>query len=177
MASKNDDGFDVLTFYIYVMALLTAIVGGFALWNRQKVNDQVRLTKAEVIKLDQMKQLAIDDDMRAWVARERTSAVNGPSGSPADFQALCRARANENGVNIASQQSQGTRNLPDGTELTYRLTIDQVRVESLVKFLVRVEEDWPGARVKQIVKLDWNERKEAWDSVIELSIFRAAAGA
>lgn len=176
MAGKNDDGFDVLTFYIYVMALLTAIVGGFALWNRQKVNEQVRLTKAEVVKLDQMKQLAIDDDMRAWVARERSSqGTQGNGGSADDFQALCRARANENGVSIGSQQAQGTRNLPDGTELTYRLTIDQVRVENLVKFLVRVEEEWPGARVKQIVKLDWNDRKEAWDAVIELSIFRAAA--
>ena len=30
--------FDVLTFFIYVMALLTAIVGVFAGWNRSKVS-------------------------------------------------------------------------------------------------------------------------------------------
>ena len=175
--ARSDESFDVLTFYIYVMALLTAIVGGFALWNQRKVDEQVRLTKNEVQKLDQMKQLAVDDELRAWIARERGSQGQTSSGSADDFQAMCRARANENGVNIISQQSQGTRNLPDGTELNYRLTIEQCRVEGLVKFLVRVEEDWPGARVKQIVKLDWNERKEAWDSVVELSIVRAAAGA
>lgn len=175
MARSQDDGFDVVTFYIYVMALLTVIVGGFALWNRKKVEDEGKRIKAEVIKLDQMKQLATDPDLRAWIARERGAQETNSPNSADDFQALCRQHASQNQITIVSQQAQGTRDLPDGRELTFRLTIEQCRVENLIKFLVRVEEEWPGARVKQLVKLDWNERRESWDSVVELSIFKASA--
>lgn len=172
--ARQDDGFDVLTFYIYVMALLTAIVGGFALWNRKKVEDESKKIKYEIGKLDQMKQLASDADLRAWIARERGAQETGV-GAADDFQAKCRQLASQNSITIISQQAQGARELPDGRELTFRLTIEQCRVENLVKFLVLVEEQWPGARVKAIVKLDWNERRESWDAVVELSIFKATA--
>lgn len=173
--ARQDDGFDVLTFYIYVMALLTAIVGGFALWNRKKVDDESKKIKAEVQRLDQMKQLASDADLRGWIARERSAIDSNTPNTADDFQALCRQLASQNSITIVSQQAQGARELPDGRELTFRLTIEQCRVENLVKFLVLVEEKWPGARVKAIVKLDWNERRESWDSVVELSIFKATA--
>ncbi len=177
MAKQQDDAFDVLTFYIYVMALLTAIVGGFALWNKKKVDAEALKVRAELSKLDLMKKMAIDEDLRGWIARERQNrqADAGDGNSPADFQALYVKRAEESRVRLTNHASQGTRSTPGGTELNYRLQIDGCRVEDLVRFLVRVEEDWPGARVKNIVKLDWNIRNESWDAVVELSIFRASA--
>jgi hypothetical protein len=179
VAKQSEDAFDVLTFYIYVMALLTAIVGGFALWNKKKVDAEGQKIRAELIKLDQMRQKAADEELQGWIAREREGkATGGERGSPADFQALYVRRAQENNLRLVNHQSQGTRNLPGGTELSYRLQLDGCRVEDMVKFLVRIEEDWPGARAKQIVKLDWNERandgRGGWDTVIELSIFKAA---
>ena len=71
MAKQQDDAFDVLTFYIYVMALLTAIVGGFALWNKKKVDAEAMKVRGELLKLDSMKKMAIDEDLRGWIARER----------------------------------------------------------------------------------------------------------
>ncbi|MBX3471976.1 MAG: hypothetical protein KF878_34420 [Planctomycetes bacterium] len=175
MAKQQEDAFDVLTFYIYVMALLTVIVAGFALVNKKKVDAEAQKIKAELIKLDLMKKLALDEDLRGWIARERESRVTEGGGAPADFQALYVKRAEESRVRLTTHSSQGTRNLPGGTELSYRLQLDGCRVEDLVRFLVRVEEDWPGARVKGIAKLDWNTRNELWDAVVELSIFRAAS--
>lgn len=175
MAKQQDDAFDVLTFYIYVMALLTAIVGGFALWNKKKVDAEAMKVRAELLKLDSMKKMAIDEDLRGWIAREREGRQTAGDGTPADFQALYVKRAEESRIRLTNHASQGTRNLPGGTELSYRLQVDGCRVEDLVRFLVRVEEDWPGARVKNIVKLDWNTRNESWDAIVELSIFRAAA--
>lgn len=175
MAKQADDAFDVLTFYIYVMALLTAIVGGFALWNKKKVDAEATKIRAELVKLDLMKKMAIDEDLRSWIGREREGRQAAGDGTPADFQALYVKRAEESRIRLTNHASQGTRNLPGGTELSYRLQVDGCRVEDLVRFLVRVEEDWPGARVKNIVKLDWNTRNESWDAVVELSIFRAAA--
>jgi hypothetical protein len=175
VAKQQEDAFDVLTFYIYVMALLTAIVGGFALWNKKKVDAESQRIKAELIKLDQMKRIAGDDALRGWIAREREGRQTVGSGSPADFQALYVMRSEQAQVRLTNHTSQGVREKPGGTELTFNLQIDGCRVENLVKFLVGVEEEWPGARVNRIVKLDWNERTELWDASIELSIFRAAA--
>lgn len=174
MARQREDAFDVLTFYIYVMALLTAIVGGFALWNKKKVDAEAQRIRGELSRLDLMKRMALDEDLRGWIAREREGQKVDGDGTPADFQALYVKRAEESRVRLTNHASQGTRNLPGGTELSYRLQVDGCRVEDLVRFLVRVEEDWPGARVKNIVKLDWNTRQELWDAVVELSIFRAA---
>ena len=175
MAGKSDESFDVLTFYIYVMALLTVIVGGFALWNKQKVKAEVQRVKGELSSLTLMEELAGDADLRGWIAREREGRNTAGGGTPADFQALYLARSRENGVQIGTHTSQGSRPMAGGAELTYRLNMDGVRVENLVRFLVRVEEDWPGAKVKQIIKLDWNERNKNWDASVELSIFRASA--
>ena len=171
--AKQEDAFDVLTFYIYVMALLTAIVGGFALWNKKKVDGEVSKIKSELDRLERMRTLATQDDLRGWIARERESRGIAGGRGAADFQALYLKRAQEAGLRLTNHSSQGTRNLPGGTELSYRLQIDGCRVENLVKFLVRVEEDWPGALTKQISKLDWNEKTQGWDTIIELSIFRA----
>jgi hypothetical protein len=174
VAKAQEDAFDVLTFYIYVMALLTAIVGGFALWNKKKVDGEVTKIKNELDRLERMRALAIKDDLRGWIARERGNRDVGTGGA-ADFQALYLKRGQESGVRITTHSSQGTREMPGGTELSYRLQIDGCRVENLVKFLVRVEEEWPGAKTKQIAKLDWNEKNQAWDAIIELCIFRASS--
>jgi hypothetical protein len=173
VAKSDSESFDVLTFYIYVMALLTVIVGGFALWNKKKVDAEVVRIKAENTKLTAMEGLAADTDLRGWIARDREGRNAAGGGTPADFQALYLQRSRENGVQISNHTSQGSRQINGGTELVYRLNMDGCRVENLVRFLVRVEEDWPGAKVKQIVKLDWNERTKGWDASVELSIFRA----
>jgi hypothetical protein len=171
--AKQEDAFDVLTFYIYVMALLTAIVGGFALWNKKKVDGEVSKIKHELDRLERMRTLATGAELRGLIARERESKGVGEGRGAADFQALYLKRAQEAGLRLTNHSSQGTRTLPGGTELSYRLQIDGCRVENLVKFLVRVEEDWPGARTKQVSKLDWNEKTQGWDAILELSIFRA----
>jgi hypothetical protein len=175
MAKQQEDAFDVLTFYIYVMALLTAIVGGFALWNKKKVDAESQKIKSELLKLDQMKKIAGDEDLRGWIAREREGRATADTGDAAAFQALCVSRATQCQVRVTGQSSQGAREKPGGTELTYAFEIEGCRVENLVRFLVRVEEEWPGARVAKIAKLNWNERSQLWDASIHLSIFRAAA--
>jgi hypothetical protein len=175
VAKTQEEAFDVLTFYIYVMALLTAIVGGFALWNKKKVDAEAAKIRGELIKLDQMKRIAGDEELRGWIAREREGRQTVGSGSPADFQALYVQRSEQSQVRLTNHMSGGVRERPGGTEFTFSLQIEGCRVENLVKFLVGVEEEWPGARVSRITKLDWNERTELWDAAVELSIFRAAA--
>jgi len=68
MASKKKDEFDVLTFFIYVMVLLTVIVAGFAALNYTKVAEVSRDIKIEIRKLESMQELALDEELRDWVA-------------------------------------------------------------------------------------------------------------
>lgn len=170
MAGKSDD-LDLLTIFIYVMALLTVIVGGFAAWNYKKVQKAESSIKSELIKLDQMQKIARDESFKNWVGREREDKGTG-DGSPSDFQAMMHNGISRNSLNLTTMAQQSARQLRSGgTELTYRVAFDGIRVQNLIRFLVGLEESWPGARVTKISKLDLNNRTEMWDAVIEVSIF------
>jgi len=76
--AKSSDDFDVLTFFIYVMAFLTAIVAGFAGWNYKNVGEASRKVKTELSNLRQLETLAKDPQLQKWLAREReTTEVGG----------------------------------------------------------------------------------------------------
>ena len=170
MAKAAEDS-DALTFYLYIMAFLTVIVGGFALWSYQKVDEASKDIKTELRKLKYMEGVALEDEFRSQLAREREGQQTG-GGRGTDFRSLYIQNAQRNGLNLVGDQA-FNREIPGGVELTYRLQVDSCRVEPLMKFLVGLEEQWPGARVKQIIKLDFNSSTEKFDAVFELSIFKA----
>jgi hypothetical protein len=155
------------------MALLTAIVGGFAAWNYKKVTKAEQQISAELRKLKLMQGIALQEDFKGWVARDREGKATG-DGSPSDFQAMMHNGIGRNSLNLKTLTQQSARELRSGgTELTYRVSFEGIRVQNLIRFLVGLEESWPGARVKQIVKLDQNNRTELWDAVVDMSIFRS----
>ena len=171
MAEKKEE-FDVLTFFIYVMVLLTVLVSGMAAINYSQLSQVRRSVKSELGRLKQMETLALDEDFRSWITREREGAGTG-KGSVADFQQLYVNGARRQRLVLETHTQEGTINHRGGIELPFRLVVKDCRVEELVTFLVGIEDDWPGARVKQIVKLDWDERAEAWDAVVVLSIYKS----
>jgi len=174
--AAREDEFDVLTFFIYVMILLTVIVAGFALLNRSKVTKLERTVAAEVRALKEMEKLLADPDFRDLIAKDREGQANlEQGGGLSDFQQLYINSARRNGVDLVNHTREGMVNRRGGSEWPFRLTLKDCRVEHLVKFLVEIETKWPGAKVKQIVKLDYNERSEkrGFDAVVVLTIFKA----
>ncbi len=177
MASKNDD-FDILTFFISVMLLLTVLVGGFAALYYRRVSVATASVKKEIGFLRAMGKLAKEDGLKGWISREREGAQqNTGNRSAADFQALYLklSRAPQHRLTLTNHTLEGSIPHPGGTELPFRLIFKQCRVEELVKFLVKLEEMWPGARVKKITKLHYIERGETkgWDATVVVSIFKA----
>lgn len=170
MARKGDE-FDGLTFYIYVMALLTVIVGGFAAWNWKKVDKKSKEIKIELGKLREMEKLGLEPDFRGWIARERDRSKSDV-GKGLDFEALLHNMVTNAQLNVTSRNFQGARQVAGGQELTWRLTIEDCRLEQLVPCLVSVEEQWPGARVSQLSKLEFDQRSQLWDAVADASIFK-----
>lgn len=174
--AAHEDEFDVLTFFIYVMILLTVIVAGFALLNRSKVTKLKRKVAAEVRNLKQMEKLITDEQFRDLIAKDREGQANiAQGGGLADFQQLYINDARRNGIELQNHTREGVITRRGGKEWPFRLMIKDCKVRDLVKFLVGLETKWPGAHVKQIVKLDFNERseKDGFDAVVVLAIFKA----
>ena len=106
------------------------------------------------------------------IARERSG--EGVGGKAFDFQALVLNMSQNQGIHqgFDTINQSNHKELPSGSvELTYRVVLQGVRMEPYVKFLSSIENEWPGARVSRLVKLDWSEQRNGWDATVELSIF------
>lgn len=181
MAQKGEE-FDVLTFFIYVMVLLTLIVGGFALLNRSRLEKDTMFLRGAVRGLSEMEETALDDQFREWVARERSSArlsAGGQGNTTTEFKGLIISLAARQGL----QQALNGRIQPRGVyedpvtrmkEAMFQLNFEGVRVENLTRYLVALEEGWPGCRVTRINELKYEERKKSWKASVQVSIFNPA---
>lgn len=173
MAQQNKDDFDVLKFFITVMALLTAIVAGFAVYLQGQVSTKTKQIKAEISTLKEMDKLALDAPFREWIGRERDTKTDS-SGSSGDFKALITLQARDAAINIRDIADGGKIDNPGGTqELRFRVHIEGARVEQIVKFIVGVEQHRPGAKCREIQDLALDEKTgNTWNANIVLSIFK-----
>lgn len=172
MATNQQDDFDVLKFFITVMALLTVIVAGFAAVLQSKVSDTTKKIKAEISTLNTMKTESADPSFRDWIARDRENRNNG-QGSSSDFKALYNTTAAKCGLRVTDSSEQGAIELGNGTrELRFRLRIQGFRLEAFTRFLVSIEQEWPGSKVREITDLSLDEKNQVWNGQVILAIFK-----
>ena len=173
MATNQQDDFDVLKFFITVMVLLTVIVAGFDIMLQAQVSDLTRKIKIERSTLNQMNDLAGDAQFREWIARDRENRNLG-GGSSADFKALLTDRASKLGLKVENTTEQGNgQDLGNGTrELRFRVRILGFRLEQFVRFLVSVEQEWPGSKVREISDLQFDQKSQLWNGMVILAIFK-----
>lgn len=177
--AKQGEEFDVLTFFIYVMVLLTLIVGGFALLNRSRLNKDTLKLKGAVRGLSEMEELALDEDFRSMIARERNNtrlSKTGRENTQSEFRALGLSLANRQGLDNMLKgrfQRRGVNTDPvtQMKEAQFGLTFDDIRVEQLTKYLVSLEEKWPGCRVTRINELKYLPENKVWKASVQVSIF------
>ena len=130
MAGQSSEEFDVLTFFIYVMALLTAIVGVFAGWNRSKVSAASKELRKEISRLSDMEEIALDEDFRDWVAKDREASKTRGGRTGNDFLALIDNTTSKFGwSNPNSDQLQGRVPSERDDELLVKLTVKNIRIE------------------------------------------------
>jgi hypothetical protein len=173
MATAQQDDFDVLKFFITVMVLLTIIVAGFAAVLQGKVADTTKKIKAEIATLEQMDEVASKDlAFREWVQRDREGRNVG-QGSSGDFKARMNENAGKQGLKVTDSSEQGAIELGGGTrELRFRVRMQGFRVEQFTRFLVSIEQDWPGAKVREITELSFDEKNQLWNGQVVLAIFK-----
>ena len=110
--------------------------------------------------------------LRDWIAREREGRNQG-TGSAADFKALVNDHARKASLNVRDTGEAGQVEHPGGTrELRFRMRVEGFRLEQLMKFLVSVEQDWPGSKTREISELLLDEKKETWNGTLILAIFK-----
>jgi hypothetical protein len=173
MAAKNEDDFDVLKFFIAVMILLTAFVGGYALYLRGQVSTLTMQIKGQVRMLVEMKQMAGEPQFREFVARDRENRMPANGQTPTDFKALLVTDVPKFGIVYTQLTQDGAIDHRVATEIPFSMVIDSCRVEDLTKFFAHVEEKWPGAKAREVRQLEWDEKRMTWKATIVLSIFRA----
>lgn len=174
MAAKKDE-LDILTVFIAAMLLFTVLAGGFAGIYYRRVSATTAQVKREVGFLNAMFKLAQEEDLRGWIVKEREGQQVATSRSSADFKALYLKLSREHALSFERETQLQSIQQPGVEEIPFQMVIRRCRVESLIKFLVKIEEQWPGARVKKIDKLQYSERGEqkGWDATVIVSIFNA----
>jgi len=177
MAGQSSEEFDVLTFFIYVMALLTAIVGAFAGWNKSKVSKASKELKSEIKRLQDMEEIALDEDFRAWIAKDREASKSRGGRTANDFLALLNNTVRAYGWDQGKLQ--GLTPSPDKrtNTLVVKLTVKDIRVEDMVRFCVEIEKKWPGARVSEVPSMKFDPKSETWDTTFAFTIYRPDAQA
>jgi hypothetical protein len=174
MATNHDD-FDVLKFFITVMVLLTVIVAGFAIMLQTQVSDLTRRVKVENDTLKKMDELANDAQFREWIARDREGR-NVAHGSSADFKALLSVNAGKHGLKVENTTEQSGQDMGNGMrELRFQVRMLGFRLEPFMRFLVSVEQEWPGAKVREITELTLDEKNQLWNGMVVLAIFKPNA--
>lgn len=170
-AANNNDEFDVLTFFIIVMVVLTLIVGVFAYVLFGNVDKESRRIKTELRNLTRMQEMATDKKLRNWIAQEREGG--GQQGDTTEFAARLVTSSNAYNVKITRRNAKMPIVSGGIEELPVDVTIASVDLEPLTKFLFEVEEKWLGAKVKTL-RLTWLKKTEVWKAEVVFSIFRPA---
>lgn len=167
--SQENDEFDVLTFFIIVMGVLTAIVGLFAYLLHGKVKDESRQISIQLKSFKTMQDLALDEKFRDWIGRENEGKLE--SGKATEFTARIQQSAARYQVNYERLDPKPAITRADSVERPYSVAIRETQLEPLVKFLYDVEEKWPGSKVKTM-QLTWKEKEKTWAAEVEISIFK-----
>ena len=168
--AKDNDEFDVLTFFIIVMIVLTAIVGLFAFMLKKRVNEESKKIVKEIRNLNSMREIASDKKFKNWIQIER--AGKSENGSATEFGARITKSAQQYGVDL-NRKNQGGAIPGNGyEEIPFNLTIRKTQLRPLIRFLFHVEEKWVGSKVKTL-RIRWNPKVEQWSCDTTLSIFKS----
>jgi len=172
MSNKaQGDDFDVLTFFIIVMLVLTGIVGVFAYLLYNRVQKQSKKIQLELRNLDSMQDLAADKKFTNWVATERAGKVE--QGPASEFNARIVQSSQSAGVHIDRLDPKPLIDRRSYKELPFSVTIKKGQLQNITKFLFDIEERWVGAKVKNL-QLTWREKNKSWSCDVTISIFRSA---
>jgi type II secretory pathway component PulM len=166
-----DDGdeFDVLTFFICVMGVLTVIVVSFTYFVLyQRVEKQSKSIRTELRNLRKIEDLASDERFKDWIRSERGGNIE--QGSASEFNARIIQSARSQKVRVDRLDPKRPIKHGNFQEMPFNVSLKKCQLEPLMRFFFDIEEKWAGAKVKQL-QLNWREKEKSWSAEATISIF------
>lgn len=181
MSEPQDEGIDILRFFLGVMSLLTVFVAGFALYNWSKASSLEADVKRDLVELVQIQSKAKNPEFLNMVAQD-AQYNSYAEVKTKDFARFLNDAARQLNLELQSFTSAGGPSSARRTfdEQGYKFTIDKQPLDVIVAYLWYIQGSWPGLKIKDLsiseVKGRRGEPSPGWRATATASIFRPREG-
>lgn len=176
--APHEDGMDILKFFIAIMGFLTFVVAVMAIVNWSKVNDLRAQIEEDETNLEDVRKLAGSKELRDLVAKERASK-DLVDVLKKDLGEHLQQTAAKMGIGFLTfeKQGAGVSKQQGFDKMSYKFTLDKLRLEHVKEFLFYLQLSWPGLKIEEISVQEAQRVKRDdpfpdWRTVVTVSIYR-----
>ena len=176
----EDEGMDILKFFIAIMGFLTVLVGGMAIYNWSTASSFEEEITLETEKLEKMRAIGEKKDLRELIAEER---ANKDLVDPLkkDLGEFLQQTATQMNVSFAGFERRGQEGAKAQgyDKISYQVVLDKIMLANLTEFLFYVQNRWPGLKIEEIIVKESARKKDdphaGWNCTVKISVFRPKA--
>jgi len=184
MAETDDDGIDIVKFFLGVMSLLTVFVALFAAYNWSKARALEEEVQADQVDLESIERLAGDKAFLELVTRNKlyknVEAITSKDFGRHIEEAATRWKVKLQSSNaVSSRGSASVRSTYD--KKSQQFTVANDDLARLVDYLWYLQGSWPGLKIESLSLQKARGRRgkapTGWQMTATASIFKPKAGA
>ena len=180
----HEDGMDILKFFIAIMGFLTLLVAVMALLNWSRATDLRAEIEEDESNLEAIQKLASNKEFRDLIAKDRASKdlVDVLKKDLGEHLQQTAAKMGISFLSFSREGAGGGRAQQGFDKISYKFTLDKLRLEVVTEFLFYLQLSWPGLKIEGIIVAEASRVKKEddfpnWKTTVTVSIFRPKAGA
>ncbi|MHC4392888.1 MAG: hypothetical protein ACYTFT_17615 [Planctomycetota bacterium] len=182
MADPQEEGIDIIKFFLGVMTLLTVFVGAFAVYNWSASTKLAETVRNEEVDLGLLKKDASEKALLDTVARSQTYAGLEDFGNQ-DFGQFLTEKASQMDLTLQRSTTVGGGRQNAGkaalAKISRQFSIDDQPLDVIVAYLWFIQGSWPGLKVEALNLSESRGRRGEetyrWNAQITATIFRPNA--
>jgi hypothetical protein len=173
----EDEGMDILKFFIAIMGFLTVLVGGMAIYNWSTATSFEEEIAGETEKLEKMRNIGEKKDLRELIAEERANK-DLVDVLRKDLGEFLQQTATQMQVNFSGFDRRGSEGAKAQgyDKVMYQVVLDKIMLANLTEFLFYIQNAWPGLKIEEIIVKESSRKKDephqGWNCTVKISIFR-----
>jgi hypothetical protein len=183
MAAANprppqEDGMDILKFFIAIMSFLTVLVAGLAGYNWSRATGLAAEIDDDNDALEALKKLAGNKELREMIAKDRANK-DQVDILKKDLGQFLNDTATRMGVQLSNFEKMGAMGFRQQgyDKFSCRFTLDKLPFEAAVEYLFYIQAAWPGLKIEEISTQEAARAKKDdpfpnWKTTVLVSIFR-----
>ena len=178
MAKAQDDGMDILKFFIAIMSFLTVLVAGLAGYNWSRATGLAAEIEDDDATLKAIERLASSKDLREMIAKDRANK-DQVDVLKKDLGEHLQQTAAKMGIQFATFEKMGAMGFRQQgfDKISYKFTLDKLELSVVTEFLFYLQASWPGLKIEDLAigeaaKLKKEDPFPNWKTIVTVSIFR-----